>query len=236
MLHRDLRKRSTFRAVASAVLIACGLFAVPVPAHAVPPAPLAPPACLQWGFAGPTGIVANGKTIVTFNATGPNVNTSATANALTVPINGFVDANKFITLSVSMPGPPPATETYAGAVGDDGIARGRISNTSPIVQSGGEWSTAAPLKCDKVAAPEKPKEGPTVSFEPILGGLNVHITDRSGVTSQCTYDADGFTRTFRLDANSSTDLKIVPAIPKLDNWNINIKCDNGTSTQTTQFF
>jgi len=29
----------------------------------------------------------------------------------------------------------------------------------------------------------------------ILGGLNVHVTDRSGVTSQCTYDADGFTRT-----------------------------------------
>ena len=57
------------------------------------------------------------------------------------------------------------------------------------------------------------QEGPTVSFDPILGGLNVHITDRSGVTSQCTYDADGFTRTFRLEANSSTDLKIVPAVP-----------------------
>src|SRR4029079_12652908 len=128
-----------------------GLFAVPVPVHALPPAPLAPPGCLQWGFAGPTGIVSNGKTIVTFNGDGPSVNTSATANALTVPISGFVDANKFITLSVSMPGPPPATETYAGAVGDDGIARGRISNTSPIVQSGGEWSTAAPLKCVKEA-------------------------------------------------------------------------------------
>lgn len=81
-----------------------------------------------------------------------------------------------------------------------------------------------------------PKEGPTVSFDPILGGLNVHITDRSGVTSQCTYDADGFTRTFRLEANKSTDLRIVPAVPKLDNWNITITCDNGTSTRTTQFF
>ena len=233
MLHLDLHKRSTFRAAAAAGLATGGLFAVPVPAHAIPPAPLAPPACLQYGFAGPTSIVSNGRAIVTFNGDGPSVNTSATANALTVPINGFVDANKFITLSVSMPGPPPATETYAGAVGDDGIARGRISNTSPIVQSGGEWSTAAPLKCIKEAAP---KEGPTVSFDPILGGLNVHITDRSGVTSQCTYNADGFTRTFRLEANSSTDLKIVPAVPKLDNWNINVTCDNGTSTQTTQFF
>ena len=132
-----------------------------------------------------------------------------------------------------MPGPPPATETYSGAVGDDGIARGKIFNTSPIVQSGGSWSTGAPLKCEKEAAP---KEGPTVSFEPILGGLNAHITDRSDVTSQCTYDADGFTRTFRLEANKSTDLRIVPVIPKLDNWNINITCDNGTSTKTTQFF
>jgi hypothetical protein len=236
MLHLDFSSRSGLRAAAATGLVAGGLFAVPVPAQAVPPAPLAPPACLQWGFAGPTEIVANGRTIVTFNGDGSNVNTSATANALTVPINGFVDANRFITLSVSMPGPPPATETYAGAVGDDGIARGRISNTSPIVQSGGEWSTGAPLKCVKEAALEKPKEGPTVSFDPILGGLNVHITDRSGVTSQCTYDADGFTRAFRLEANSSTDLKIVPAVPKLDNWNINVTCDNGTSTQTTQFF
>ncbi len=227
MRHLDFSSRSAFRAASAAGLLAGGLLAMPVPAHA------APPGCLQYGFAGPTEIVANGRTIVTFNGDGPSVNTSATANNLTVPIHGFVDANKFITLSVDMPGPPPATETYAGAVGDDGIGRGRVSNTSPIVQSGGEWNLGAPLKCIKEAAP---KEGPTVSFDPILGGLNVHITDRSGVTSQCTYNADGFTRTFRLEANSSTDLKIVPAIPKLDNWNINVTCDNGTSTQTTQFF
>jgi hypothetical protein len=119
MLHLDFDSRSPFRAVTAAGLVAGGLLAMPVSAHA------APPACLQWGFAGPTEIVANGRTIVTFNGDGPNVNTSATANALTVPINGFVDANKFITLSVSMPGTRAATETYAGAVGDDGIARGR---------------------------------------------------------------------------------------------------------------
>jgi hypothetical protein len=131
-----------------------------------------------------------------------------------------------------MPGPPPATETYNGAVDPTGMASGQSSNTSPIVTPG-SWSLAAPLTCIKQAAP---KEGPTVSFTPILGGLNVHITDRSGVTSQCTYDADGFQQSFRLEANKSTDLKIVPAIPKLDNWNINVTCDNGTSTQTTQFF
>jgi YD repeat-containing protein len=222
--------------VGATTVVTAGMLAAPIPAHAVPLIPLAPPACLQYAFAGPTAIVSNGRTVVTFNATGPNVATTTTDN-LPVPINGFVDANKFVSLSLSMPGPPPATETYSGAVGDDGIARGKVSNTSPIVQSGGDWSTAAPLKCDKEAAPEAaPKEGPTVSFDPILGGLNVHITDRSGVTSQCTYDADGFTRAFRLEANKSTDLKIVPAIPKFDNWNITITCDNGTSTKTTQFF
>jgi hypothetical protein len=112
-------------------ILAAASLAAPVPAHAFPPAPLAPPGCLQYGFVGPTSIVSNGRTIVTFNGDGPTVNTSATANNLTVPINGSVDANKFITLSVAMPGletTGPVTETYAGAVGDDGIARGK----SPI--------------------------------------------------------------------------------------------------------
>jgi hypothetical protein len=85
--------------------------------------------------------------VLTFNATGPNVQTTMMTSAgITAPISGFVDANRFVTPSVSMPGPPPATETYSGAVGDDGIALGKISNTSPIVQSGGSWSTGAPLK------------------------------------------------------------------------------------------
>ena len=229
MLHLGLNSRSAFRAVVAAGLVSGGLLVAPVTAHAAP-------GCLQYGFAGPTSIVSSGRTIVTFNGDGPSVNTSATANNLTVPISGSIDQNKFITLTVTMPGAEatgPVTETYAGAVGDDGIASGKISNSSPIVQSGGSWNLGAPLKCVTEAAP---KEGPTVSFDPIIGGLNVHITDRSGVTSQCTYDADGFQRTFRLEANSSTDLKIVPAVPKLANWNINVKCDNGTSTQTTQFF
>jgi hypothetical protein len=216
-------------------IVAAGLVAGPVPAHAVPPAPLAPPACLQWEFAGPTGIAnSTGKTVVNFNATGPSFSgTSSTSAFPNIPTSGVIHENKFIEITMAMPTDPPVTNGYNGVVGDDGIARGRSFNTSPLDPGPSDWSTAAPLKCAKEAAP---KEGPTVSFDPILGGLNVHITDRSGVTSQCTYDADGFTRTFRLEANKSTDLKIVPAVPKLDNWNINITCDNGTSTQTTQFF
>jgi hypothetical protein len=50
-----------------------------------------------------------------------------------------------------------------------------------------------------------------------------HITDRSGVTSQCTYPSDFYTRSFRLEANKTFDLQIVPAIPKFSNCNVNIK-------------
>jgi hypothetical protein len=85
-------------------------------------------------------------------------------------------------------------------------------------------------------APAPPKLGPTVSFNPILGGLEAHITDRSGVASQCTYTMDNLNRSFALPANSTYDLKIVPAIPRFKNTNVTIKCDNGTTTQTTTKF
>jgi hypothetical protein len=68
------------------------------------------------------------------------------------------------------------------------------------------------------------------------GGLTAHINDRSGVAAQCTYDSDGYVRSFFLPANSTYDLVIVPAIPEFRNWNVNITCDNGTSTHTTNFF
>lgn len=84
--------------------------------------------------------------------------------------------------------------------------------------------------------PTPPKQGPTVSFKPILGGLEAYITDRSGVSSQCTYVTDNYNRSFGLPANSTYDLKIVPAVPELRNWNVTITCDNGTSTQVTTYF
>jgi hypothetical protein len=69
-----------------------------------------------------------------------------------------------------------------------------------------------------------------------LGGLQAHIADRSGVSSQCTYTTDNYNRNFALPANSTYDLKIVPAIPQFRNWNVTITCDNGTSTQATTYF
>ncbi|RDH74196.1 hypothetical protein DVS77_33070 [Mycolicibacterium moriokaense] len=219
-----------FPALAGATaLIAAGLVAAPVPAHAAP-------ACEQWGFGGNTQVIVNGGTVASFDATGTSFSGPAGAGDLTVPTSATISQNNFIEIAQHMPGPEGsggADQFYSGSIDANGMASGKSRNTSPIVQGTPPWALAAPLTCIKQAAA---KEGPTVSFDPILGGLNVHITDRSGVTSQCTYDADGFKRTFRLDANGSTDLKIVPAVPKFDNWNINITCDNGTSTQTTQFF
>jgi Domain of unknown function (DUF4189) len=86
------------------------------------------------------------------------------------------------------------------------------------------------------SAPPAPKLGPTASFNPTLGGLEAHITDRSGTASQCSFTMDDTNRTFALGANSTVDLKVVPAIPKFRDRNVTISCDNGTNTQvTTQF-
>jgi hypothetical protein len=84
--------------------------------------------------------------------------------------------------------------------------------------------------------PPAPKLGPTVSFNTVLGGLVAHITDRSGVSSQCTYVTDNVNRSFALPANSSYDLRIVPAVPQFRNWTVTITCDNGTSTTTSTYF
>jgi hypothetical protein len=84
--------------------------------------------------------------------------------------------------------------------------------------------------------PPAPKQGPTVSFKTVVGGLEAHITDRSGVSSQCTYATDNYNRSFALPANSSYDLRIVPAVPQFRNWTVTITCDNGTSTTATTYF
>jgi hypothetical protein len=82
----------------------------------------------------------------------------------------------------------------------------------------------------------KPVEGPNVSFETVLGGLVVHITDRSGIASQCVYTSDFVQRSFALPAKSTFDLRIVPAVPQFRNWDVSVSCDNGALTKTSTFF
>jgi hypothetical protein len=86
------------------------------------------------------------------------------------------------------------------------------------------------------AAPANvPKQGPTVSPKPGLTGVTFHITDRSGVASQCTYSSEGFESSFGLPANGSFDLD-VPAIRLFKNRTGTVTCDNGTSTNTSVFY
>ncbi|MGV0850766.1 DUF4189 domain-containing protein [Mycolicibacterium phlei] len=105
-----------------------------------------------------------------------------------------------------------------------------------IIVSGCANGSTPPPPNDPPPPPPQPKLGPTVSFQTVLGGLEARITDRSGETSQCTYATDGFSRAFALQANSTYNLRIVPAIPRFRNWTVTITCDNGTKTTATTFF
>ena len=67
--------------------------------------------------------------------------------------------------------------------------------------------------------PPAPKLGPTVSFNTVLGGLEAHITDRSGVSSQCTYATDDYNRSFALPGQFQVRPEDRPgrsAVPELD--------------------
>lgn len=82
---------------------------------------------------------------------------------------------------------------------------------------------------------QAPKQGPAVNGTAGITGVTFHVTDRSGVASQCTYSSEGYTDSFGLAANSSFDL-FVPAIRLLKTRTGTISCDNGTSTNTSVFF
>lgn len=203
---------------------AAGLVTAASPAQALPPFPLAPGDCQQWSFPGQVNISNATGIILTFNSTGPNASGPATYNLNTPKtgtIAGGIDGNGHVTLMFTENGADPGSAGFNGDVGADGRANG----------SNFPWNALEPFTCKT----QTPKEGPTVSFDPIFGGITAHVTDRSGVTSQCQYTADFYNRSFRLNANSTADLKII-APPLLRNWDVDITCDNGTSTHTTTFF
>ncbi|MCZ8381285.1 DUF4189 domain-containing protein [Mycobacterium sp. CPCC 205372] len=117
-------------------------------------------------------------------------------------------------------------------------ARAKLQNQqgAKVIVSGCANGSTPPPPNDPPPPPPAPKLGPTVSFDPVLGGFVAHITDRSGVSSQCTYTAENFNRAFALPANAQYDLRVVPAVPRFRNWTVTIACDNGTSTTTTTYF
>ena len=139
-----------------------------------------------------------------------------------------------------------ASNNYGEEVGAKGAsvaaastaALGLLQNQTgaKVIVSGCSNGATTPPPPNDPPPPPAPKLGPTVSFNTVLGGMEAHITDRSGVSSQCTYATDDYSRGFALPANSTYDLRIVPAIPKFKNWTVTITCDNGTSTTATTYF
>ena len=124
-----------------------------------------------------------------------------------------------------------ASDPSVGVARSSALSKLQNQQGAHIVVSGCSNGQAPPPP-----PPPAPKLGPTVSFNPILGGLEALITDRSGVSSQCSYATDNYNRAFALPANATYDLKIVPAVPRFKNWTVTISCDNGTSTQATTYF
>lgn len=113
---------------------------------------------------------------------------------------------------------------------------GDLVCVTPAIRAEAAQDNAAAASRTVSAPAPKPPAGPGVTWSPRVGGLTASITDRSGVDSQCTYQSDWYTRSFFLQKNTTFDLVIVPAIPKFQNWNVTINCDNGAKTQTSTFF
>ncbi len=82
----------------------------------------------------------------------------------------------------------------------------------------------------------QPPAPPSISWDQGLGTLTAHITDHSGIASQCSYSSDLVNRSFSLPANGTFDLVIAPAVPAFRNWNVAVSCDNGAAASTTKFF
>jgi hypothetical protein len=98
--------------------------------------------------------------------------------------------------------------------------------------------TPCPVAAKPVEVPEekKPLEPPTVAFNAIFGGVAATITDHSGVASNCTYSSSILKRNFSLPANGSTTVNIVPLAPLGIDYDVHVKCDNGTSLDTSTTF
>jgi hypothetical protein len=140
------------------------------------------------------------------------------------------------------------TTHFSGTIGADGIAHGAATGAAAHGNGGetqfapGPWDSTNRFTCPAAQAPAaqapaaQPKQAPTVKPNPGVGGVTFHVTDRTGVASQCTYSSEGFTSdSFSLPANGSFDLFVL-AVPLLKNRTGTVTCDNGTSANTSVFF
>lgn len=195
-----------------------------------PAAPAQAADCQQWGFPGPVTIRRDTGETVNFTANGASAGAPATWDhnqgsvehgniSGNIGPDGGVSLTYFDNSGTAIP--------LNGQVGPDGKATGMSPPDNSVA-----WHTVAPLTC----VTQGPKEGPSITLDPILGGLVIHVTDHSGTTSQCQYGSDLVSRSFKLPANSTVDLKIVPAVPLFVDHPVDITCDNGAVTHTSAFF
>jgi hypothetical protein len=186
--------------------------------------------CQQWAFPGPVTLRSSTGETANFAGNGPHAGAPATwqypnnGPKHNGNVNGDIDPSGHITVTYFEN--DGTTVNFTGQVGPDGMPSG---NRDPGDVT---WTSLAPMTC----AQSGPKEGPSITLDPILGGLVIHVTDHSGTTSQCQYGSDFVSRSFKLPANSTVDLKIVPAVPLFVDHPVDITCDNGAVTHTSAFF
>lgn len=233
---RDGRRGRTIAAVLLAAFAsAVGMISAPAPAHAADQY-----IALALGYVNenPPVTMAGGSAISsTRDGAGQGALTNCSGNGASHCVTQVIATNECAAAASNDYGEMTGASDPSLAVAQT-KAKSLLQNQqgAKVIVSGCANGSTPPPPNDPPPPPPAPKQGPTVSFQTIVGGLLARITDRSGVTSQCTYATDNYSRGFGLPANSTYDLKIVPAVPRFRNWTVTITCDNGTSTTATTFF
>jgi hypothetical protein len=120
------------------------------------------------------------------------------------------------------------------AVGAVGVIAGPVAAADPAC--GGPDAVLWGDYCYTGDQAKQPAAPPSISWDQGLGTLTAHVTDHSGVASQCTYSSELVNRSFSLPANSTADVVIAPAVPAFRNWDVTVSCDNGAVANTSKFF
>lgn len=229
------RTRTTAAVLLAAGATAIGLVGAPAPAHAADQY-----LALALGYVSenPPVTMAGGSAIsANRDQAGQQALTNCSANGAGHCVTVVIATNECAAAASNYFGEEVGASAPTRAAAESAaLAKLQNQTDKKVIVSGCANGSTPPPPPSQPTPPPPPKQGPTVSFNKVVGGLEAHITDRSGVASQCTYSTDNLNRSFGLAANSTYDLRIVPAIPQFRNWNVTVKCDNGTTTTATTYF
>lgn len=193
-----------------------------------------------------------GSVRITFNGTAKNINVPASMTGLPAlaegTMAGTITGNN-VSLTFTQAGPNGVVLALNGTVGiidKSWQAQGKTGGK----YAGGNWHSSllaclaveqspdqAPPAAENAPPPaDQAKPQPDISAEPVIGGLVVRVTDKTGVASRCHYDSELVDRDFDLGAKATASIRIVPAVPLFKNWTVTVTCDNGASRTTDIFF